>query len=149
MGSARTPKKAPEKQFEVEVVDVPIPKGSDERHLYEMKFCFTAPAGYSMDDVYRATLVWLLRGGEKKLEVLAEYGGGLKNKTLTDPRTRDGFVGGGRMYCTAFDNESIPKTATAIKVMRVKGTVEPSPIAPKIEPKPARMGKGAKRVSRR
>lgn len=105
--------------FDIESVDVPIPKGDSDRHLYEAKVMFTAPAGFSMNDIYGAVVAVLLHGSKGKFQPLSEYGGGLKNKTLMSPEGRKLSRGAG-MICTAFDNESIPKKATTIKVIRKK-----------------------------
>lgn len=126
MATERAPKKkAPsdaEKAgyaFPIETVSIPIPEGDSNRHLYEVKMMFTVPAGHSMNDVYAAVAAWVLHGSKGLAEVLVEYGGGLKNKTLMSPAGRKGSSGRG-MICTAFENQSIPKKDTTIKVLRKK-----------------------------
>ncbi len=110
--------------FDIETVRVPIPAGDSDRHLYEAKIMFTAPAGHSMKDIYGAVCAWILRGSKGKVEVLAEYGGGLKNKTLISPSGRKAMFNGtgvrGGMICTAFDNMAIPRKDTTILVIRKK-----------------------------
>lgn len=106
--------------FDIETVNVPIPQGDGPRHLYEAKICFTAPAGYSMNDIHAFVFASLLHGSKGKLEVLAQYGGGLKNKTLMSPAGRKASRRTG-MVCTAFDNMPIPKSAETIMVVRKKG----------------------------
>lgn len=127
-----------------EIVRVPIPEGKDERHLIEVKLQVLVPSGYSMNDVYGALKMWLVMGSEKKVEALTQYGGAITNKTLTDPQRRKSYQGGGRMYCTGFDNERIPKTDTTVEVIRMKNGVKPSPVVAN-EPKPAPKKKAAKK----
>lgn len=113
--------------FEIETVSVPIPEGDSPRHLYEAKIMFTAPAGYSMNDIYSSICAWVLHGSKGKAEVLAQYGGGLKNKTLCSPSGRKAMLKGNGhagMICTAFDNQSIPKKDTTILVIRKKEKVK-------------------------
>lgn len=105
--------------FEIETVTIPVPSGDSDRHLYEAKLLLTIPAGHSMSDVYGAIIAWILRGSHGKAEVLAEYGGGLKNKTLSSSAGRKAFRGSG-VICTAFDNKPLPKNDTRMLVMREK-----------------------------
>lgn len=131
--------------FDIETVNVPIPTGDGPRHLYEAKICFTAPAGYSMNDIHAFVFASLIHGSKGKLEVLAQYGGGLKNKTLMSPAGRKASNGRG-MICTAFDNMPIPKNAETVMVVRKKGGEGLSAGAtPVEEDKPEKPRKGAKK----
>lgn len=140
--------------FDIETVRVPLPTGDGPRHLYEAKICFTAPAGYSMNDIHAFVFAALLHGSKGKLEMLAQYGGALKNKTLMSPEGRKASRGMG-MVCTAFENMPIPKKDTTIMVVRKKGgeglsagatpVADNAPPEKKPTPKKAAPKKGAKK----
>ena len=109
--------------FDVETVKVPIPEGDSTRHLYEAKITFTAPAGFSVNEVFSAVCAWILHGSRGRVEVLAEYGGGIKNKTLISPRGRSAMLNGlprARVVCTAFEGAPIPRKDTEVLVVRKK-----------------------------
>lgn len=110
------------RQFEIETVEVPVPRGDSPTHLYEVKLLLTAPAGHSMHHVFGAVISWILRGSYGQAEILAAYGGGLKNKTLMSVEGRKAFQSGGRVICMAFDNQPLPKGDSMMLVMREKRT---------------------------
>lgn len=95
---------------------VPVPKGEDPRHLYEVTIVVMHEATGDPDHVVNHVMSACLNHPKAPLEVVNGYGVKVKNLTLCDRRNRSSFGGG--MVCTGYTNKPVPKNAERIDVIK-------------------------------
>lgn len=104
--------------YVLDTTEVPKPKGSDEKHVFEVTLAFIAPADWSVQDVWTLAAMAIAKSG---LDVVAGLNAEVKNLTMIQRDTSESAKGHG-MLLTGFKNKAITKALQVLPVFRVKKT---------------------------